>query len=46
MKKIFVIVLIMFSFFNKALGNYAELAHEFQFKGINGQTINLGDYKS
>ena len=46
MKKIFVIILIMFSFFNKALGNYAELAHEFQFKGINGQTINLGDYKN
>ena len=45
MKKIFVIIFIMFSFFNKASANYTKLAHEFQFKGIDGQPINLGSYK-
>ena len=44
MKKIF-LLLIMFSFFNKSLANYSQLAHEFQFNGIEGQLINLSDYK-
>ena len=35
----------MFSFFNKVSANYSELAHEFQFKGIDGQPINLSSYK-
>ena len=35
----------MFGFFNKVSANYAQLAYEFQFKGINGKTINLSSYK-
>tara|TARA_B100001057_G_scaffold497609_1_gene602214 strand:+ start:1662 stop:2177 length:516 start_codon:yes stop_codon:yes gene_type:complete len=35
----------MFSFFNKVSANYAQLAYEFQFKGIDGNTINLSSYK-
>ena len=45
MKKICFIILIMFSFFNKVSANYTQLAHEFKFKSIDGQSINLGDYK-
>ena len=35
----------MFSFFNKGSANYSDLAHVFEFKSINGQIINLSDYK-
>ena len=35
----------MFGFFNKTLANYNQLAHEFTFKSIDGQPINLDDYK-
>ena len=35
----------MFSFFTKGSANYTNLAHEFKFQGIDGQTINLSDYK-
>ena len=35
----------MLSFFNKVSANYSQLSHEFQFKGIDGQIINLGSYK-
>ena len=45
MKKIFIILIIMFSFFSKGSANYTQLAHEFVFNGIDGQTINLRDYK-
>ncbi|MDC0943254.1 glutathione peroxidase [Pelagibacteraceae bacterium] len=45
MKKKFIILLIMFSFFTKSLANYSQLAHEFKFKNIDGQSINLNDYK-
>ena len=45
MSKILFIILIMFSFFNKSLANYTELAHEFKFNSIDGKTINLSDYK-
>jgi len=45
MKKIFIILLIMFSFFSKASANYTRLAHEFKFIGIEGQLIKLSDYK-
>ncbi|MDA7715210.1 glutathione peroxidase [Pelagibacteraceae bacterium] len=45
MKKIFIIVLIMFGFFNKAHSNYDKLAHDFNFNGIEGDVINLKDYK-
>ena len=35
----------MFSFFNKGSANYDQLAHDFKFNGINGQLINLNDFK-
>ena len=36
----------MFSFFNKSLANYSQLAYEFQFKSLNGEIIKLSDYKN
>ena len=45
MKKTFIILAIMFSFFNKVSANYTQLAHNFEFKGIDGQTIKISDYK-
>jgi len=45
MKKIFIITIIMLSFFNKTNANYEQLAHEFNFKGIDGGEINLQNYK-
>ena len=36
----------MFSFFNKAHSNYDKLAYDFNFSGIEGDTINLKDYKN
>jgi len=44
MKKI-LLILFMFSFFSNGSANYSQLAHEFQFQGINGQSIKLSDYK-
>ena len=34
----------MFSFFNKTNANYEQLAHEFNFKSIDGGEINLQNY--
>ena len=45
MKKIQILLIIMFSFTSKVSANYPELAHEFQFKGIDGETIKLNEYK-
>ena len=45
MKKILIIILIMFNFLGKANANYDQLAHEFNFKGISGDIIDLKDYK-
>ena len=45
MKKIFIITIIMFSFFSKTNANYEQLAHEFNFKSIDGGEINLQNYK-
>ena len=36
----------MFSFFNKANSSYDKLAYEFNFNGIEGNEINLKDYKN
>ena len=46
MKKILVILFIMFSFFNKVSANYSQLAYEFNFKNLDGGTIKLSDYKN
>ena len=45
MRKIIIIITIMFGFFNNGSANYTELAHEFDFNGIDGQPIRLSDYK-
>lgn len=45
MKKIFIISILMFSFFYKANANYEQLAYEFNFKSIDGGEINLQNYK-
>ena len=36
---------MMFSFINKSSANYSQLAHDFQFKGIDGGIIKLSEYK-
>ena len=36
----------MFSFFDKSLANYSQLAHEFRFDSIEGRSIMLNDYKN
>ena len=36
---------MMFSFFNKVNSAYDKLAYEFNFNGIDGNLINLMDYK-
>jgi glutathione peroxidase len=45
MRTIFIILLIMFSLFSKGSANYSQLAHDFKFNNIDGQSINLNDYK-
>ena len=45
MKNILIILIMMFSFINKGSANYSQLAHDFQFKGIDGGIIKLSEYK-
>ena len=45
-KKLLVLIIIMFSFFNKSSANYSQLAQEFEFNGINGGKIKLSDYSN
>ena len=35
----------MFGLFNKVSANYDQLAHNFEFKGIDGQAIKISDFK-
>ena len=44
MKKI-LIILFMFSFFSKVVANNDINAYDFEFSGIDGNTIRLNDYK-
>jgi len=46
MRKILITLIIMFSFFNKSLANYSQLAYEFQFQSLDGELIKLSDYKN
>lgn len=46
MKKILISFLIIFGFFSKTSANYTKLAYDFQFNGINGNTIKLSNYKN
>lgn len=45
MKKIFIFLIIMFSFFTKNLSAYEKLAHDFSFKNIEEGLIDLKNYK-
>ena len=45
MKKILIIAIVMFSFFSKTNAGYEQLAHEFSFKSIDGEKIDLRNYK-
>ncbi len=46
MIKRIIIIMFMFSFFDKASAAYEQLAHEFTFKSIEGNKISLEDYKN
>ena len=46
MKKVFIILLIMFGFFSKVSSAYDKLAYEFNFNGIEGNLISLKDYEN
>ena len=46
MKKVLIIFLIMFGFFNKGNSAYDKLAYDFKFNGIEGHSINLKDYEN
>ena len=45
MKKILVFFLIMFGLFSKVSANYTKLAYDFEFNGIEGDSIRLSEYK-
>tara|TARA_B110000967_G_scaffold113956_1_gene116618 strand:+ start:7243 stop:7788 length:546 start_codon:yes stop_codon:yes gene_type:complete len=45
MKKIITLFIIMFSFFSKGNTQYDQLATDFSFKDVEGNSINLANYK-
>jgi len=45
MIRIISLFIIMFSFFSKGNAQYDQLANEFSFKGVEGNSINLADYE-
>ena len=45
MKKILILITIMFGLFSHVSANYTQLAYDFQFQGIDGNIIKLSDYK-
>ena len=45
MRKIITLLIIMFSFFTKGNAQYDQLATDFSFKNVEGNVINLADYK-
>ena len=46
MKKISIFLIIMFGLFNSVSANYAQLAYDFQFKGINRDNIKLDEFQN
>ncbi len=46
MKKIVLIILVMFNFFGNASANYSKLAYDFEFNSIDGSKIELSNYKN
>jgi len=45
MKKILILFILMFSFFTKGNAQYNQLATDFSFKDVDGNTINLSEFK-
>ena len=45
MKKISIIIILMFGFFTNAGANYEKLAHNFSFKDIENGNVDLSDHK-
>jgi glutathione peroxidase len=45
MKKILILTIIMFSFLNKGNAQYEQLATDFSFKSLEGNVIDLAEYK-
>tara|TARA_A100000164_G_scaffold379553_1_gene424140 strand:+ start:2338 stop:2883 length:546 start_codon:yes stop_codon:yes gene_type:complete len=46
MKKCLLVLFMIFSFFSNLNANYDKLAYDFSFRGIDGNVINLENYKS
>ena len=46
MKRVFIILILMFGIIGKASANYSKLAYDFEFNGIDGSEINLSNYKN
>ena len=46
MKIFLILFMIMFNFFSIGNAKYDQLATNFKFKGIDGDTINIGEYKN
>ena len=45
MKKVLIVLIIMFSFFSNAYSKYNKLVYDFDFNGIDGKKISLKDLK-
>ena len=45
MIKKYLFLILMFGLFSQGSKTYAEIAYNFKFNGINGQEINLNNYK-
>jgi len=45
MKKLLVLFIFMFGFFNNLSANYTKLAYDFKFSGIEGDNIDLKDFQ-
>ena len=43
--KLFLLIILMALFTTKVSGNYDKLAYDFNFKDLDGSTINLSEYK-
>jgi glutathione peroxidase len=46
MRKILIILIIMFSFFSKSNAQYSQLATNFKFSGIDGNVIDINEFKN
>ena len=46
MKQLLIIFLLMFGLLEKASANYSKLVYDFEFNGIDGNKIELSDFKN